>query len=331
MAENPNGRPPKGLFVGLATVDLTYPVEAIPGRNAKISVGSQYIAAGGPATNAAATFAFLGGRSALVTAVGVHPLGKMIRHDLDDHSVALHDVAPRRAEPPPVSSIMVLRATGERTVVSANAAAFSSLEAEFNPRWLQGVSVVQVDGHYMPLCISGARMARLRGIPVVLESGSWKEGMAELLPFTDIAICSDDYRPPDCRDNHDVMEFLAAQGIRRLAITRGASPVLWVDNRERGKIAVKKIHPIDTLGAGDIFHGAFCYYACQGLGFRQALAAAARGYLFVPLPGHSLVDEGVSTQLIPGQQKPGRQQIPGSAANSSSHLRLRKPECVDSA
>lgn len=275
MAENPNRRRPKGLFLGLATVDLTYPVEEIPGRNAKISVPSQHIAAGGPATNAAVTFAFLGGRSALVTAVGAHPLGTVIRHDLDHSSVALHDVARRRPEGPPVSSIMVLQSTGERTVVSANAAAFSPLNAQFNPRWLQGVFIVQVDGHYMPLCIAGARMARSQGIPVVLESGSWKDGMAELLPFIDIAICSDDYRPPRCRDDKDVLEFLAGQGIRQVAITRGAAPIRFVDHRERGKIAVKKIRPIDTLGAGDIFHGAFCYYACQGQGFRQALAAAA--------------------------------------------------------
>ena len=276
MVKNPSRRRPTGLFIGLATVDLTYPVDEIPGRNAKISVVSQHIAAGGPATNAAVTFAFLGGRSTLVTAVGAHPLGNVIRRDLLQCSVVLHDVGRRRQEPPPVSSIMVLNRTGERTVVSANAAAFSPLRAQLNPRWLNGVSVVQVDGHYMTLCIAGARTARARGIPVVLESGSWKDGMAELLPFIDIAICSDDYRPPGCHDENDVLEFLAARGIRRVAITRGAAAIRFADNHERSTIAVGKIRPVDTLGAGDIFHGAFCYYACLGQDFREALAAAAR-------------------------------------------------------
>jgi sugar/nucleoside kinase (ribokinase family) len=277
MAEHPTRRRPKGLFLGLATVDITYPVAKIPGRNAKISVPSQHLAAGGPATNAAITFAFLGGRSSLVTAVGAHPLGSVIHHDLEVAGVALHDVARRRQEAPPVSSIMVLEHTGERTVVSANAAAFSPLEAQIDPRWLQGASIVQVDGHYMTLCIAGARMAHSRRIPVVLESGSWKDGMAELLPFVDIAICSDDYRPPGCRDHNDAVEFLAAQGIRQVAMTRGAAPICFVDNGERGRIAVEKIRPIDTLGAGDVFHGAFCYYASlPRQDFRQALAAAAK-------------------------------------------------------
>lgn len=73
------------------------------------------------------------------------------------------------------------------------------------------------------------------------------------------------------------MEFLAAQGIRQVAITRGAAPIRFVDNGERGRIAVEKIRPIDTLGAGDVFHGAFCYYASlPRQDFRQALAAAAK-------------------------------------------------------
>jgi sugar/nucleoside kinase (ribokinase family) len=270
-------RSPKGLFVGLATVDLTYTVDKIPRRNEKISVPGQIITAGGPSANAAITFAFLGGRSTLASAVGANPLSAIIRYDLSQSAVLLHDVARRRKDPPPVSSIMVLRSTGERTVVSANATIFSPIGGAFNSRWLQGVSIVQVDGHYMSLCIAAAQQARARGIPVVLESGSWKDGMTDLLPFIHAAVCSHDYRPPGCRDSRDVFEFLAAQGIARVAITRGAGPIAFRDQGKSGSVAVEKINPVDTLGAGDIFHGAFCYYASQpGAGFADSLTAAAR-------------------------------------------------------
>ncbi len=287
---------PKGLFVGLATVDLSYAVDEIPRRNQKISVPGQHTAAGGPATNAAVTFAFLGGRATLVTAVGSHPLGTIIRDDLEKFDVVLHDLARRRKEAPPVSSIMVHRETGERTVVSANADVFSPIRTEFNPLWLRGVQILQVDGHYMPLCIAAARLAHGRGIPVVLDSGSWKEGMAELLRFVDIAICSDDYRPPGCRNIDDVLEFFAARGIRQAAITRGASGIRFLDGGERGTIAVEKIRAVDTLGAGDIFHGGFCYYAAQpDYSFRDALAAAARAATFsCRSPGTRLWMEKVS-------------------------------------
>jgi len=277
MTAHVQHRHPGGLFVGLATVDISYTVEEIPRRNQKISVAGQQVSCGGPSANAAATFAFLGGRASLVTGVGAHPLSSIIRDDAKRFSITLHDFAQGRREAPPVSSIMVLRGTGERTVVSANAAVFSSINAKFNPRWLSGVAILQVDGHYMPLCVAAARAARERGIPVVLDSGSWKKGMNELLRFVDVAICSEDYRPPGCRDTQDVFEFLGARGIRRIAITRGSRGVRFVDRGERGAIAAAKLRAVDTLGAGDIFHGAFCYYVSQpGCEFRDALAAAAR-------------------------------------------------------
>ncbi len=277
MRVNHRHHRPAGLFVGLATVDISYTVDEIPHRNQKISVAGQQLSAGGPSANAAATFAFLGGRASLLSAAGAHPLGTVIRDDVERFSIKLHDLARKRIEAPPLSSIMVLRRTGERALVSANAAVFSSIPAKFNPRWLHGVSIVQVDGHYMQLCIAAARAAQERGIPVVLDSGSWKTGMDRLLPHIAIAICSDDYRPPGCRDVEDVLDFLGERGIGRIAITRGGSATRFLDRDEKGTMPVCKIRAVDTLGAGDVFHGAFCYYISQpGYNFRDALSAAAR-------------------------------------------------------
>jgi sugar/nucleoside kinase (ribokinase family) len=258
---NPSG--PKGLFVGLSTVDILYTIEQLPRRDEKISVGGQQLSAGGPAANAAVTFAFLGGRADLVTAIGSHPLARVIRDDLRAHSVRLHDLVEADSTPPPVSSIMVERRTGERAVVSANAAVFATVDANFNPRWLRGASVLLVDGHYMPMCIAAARAARQRGIPVVMDSGSWKTGMDRLLPCLDIAICSKTFRPPGCRSTREVFDFLAAQGITRIAITGGPSPIRTLEEGTSASIAVENVCALDTLGAGDIFHGAFCYYASQ--------------------------------------------------------------------
>lgn len=266
----------RALFIGLATIDLLYVVDEIPGRNAKISVSGQQITSGGPAANAAVTFAALGGSSTLVTAVGQHALAAVIRDEMRTFSVALHDLAANQSAAPPVSSILVLRNTGERTVVSANARAFSPLSLVFEPRWFEGVSLLLVDGHYMQLCINAAHLARSRKIPVVLDSGSWKEDMEALLPCVDIAICSDDFRPPDCRDDKDALEFLVRAGIARVAITRGEAPIHYCEDGVAGEIPVEQVLARDTLGAGDIFHGAFCFWVCNGHTFTDALKFAAQ-------------------------------------------------------
>ncbi len=264
------------LFVGLATVDLLYVVDEIPRPNAKISVPGQQITSGGPAANAALTFAALGGTSTLVTAVGQHPLAAAIREEMRRFSVALHDIAPDQSAAPPVSSILVLRNTGERTVVSANATAFPPFSFGFDPQWFAGVSVLLVDGHYMELCIRAAQLARSRKIPVVLDSGSWKQDMEVLLPCVDIAICSDDFRPPGCVDDRDALDFLVRAGIARAVITRGAAPIRYRQDGVAGEIPVEQVLARDTLGAGDIFHGAFCFRICQGYAFTDALKFAAQ-------------------------------------------------------
>jgi len=265
-----------GVFVGLSAVDITYMVDELPRRNQKISVPRQRIGAGGPSLNAAVTFAQLGGRATLVSAVGSNSLAQVIREDLKRYGVKLDDVAQEHTEPPPLSSIMVLHRTGERSVVSANAAAFSGVPEKVDLRVIRSAAILQVDGHFMPMCIAAASMAQEHNVPVVLDSGSWKPGMSKLLRFVDIVICSDDFRPPGCSSREEVFGYLKKHGISQIAITRGASSILFVDNGKRGNVPVKRVRAKDTLGAGDIFHGAFCFYKATGAGFREALRAAAR-------------------------------------------------------
>jgi sugar/nucleoside kinase (ribokinase family) len=136
----------RSLFVGLSTVDMIYEVDHIPAADEKLSVVGQHIEAGGPATNAAVTFAYLGGRSTLITAVGKHPLGTIIQQDLGRFGISCYDVGSAQCAPPPVSSVFIIPASGARTVVSANANAFSSVDYHCDVDWFESVSVVMVDG-----------------------------------------------------------------------------------------------------------------------------------------------------------------------------------------
>jgi sugar/nucleoside kinase (ribokinase family) len=252
---------PQGCFVGLCTVDLAYVVAEFPGPNLKVSATQQELTAGGPAANAAVTFSFLGGEASLITALGRHTLAKVAWEDLEKHGVAVHDLATATELAPALSSICVHAQTGDRTVVSANASALAASPCKFDPEDLDGINILLVDGHHMPLCIAAARAARERGITVVLDGGSWKEGMSDLLPLADIAICSEDFAPHP-------------QGVRKIAITRGNKPIQWSTPESSGEIPVPQIQAKDTSGAGDIFHGAFCWAYARGFEFTQALEIA---------------------------------------------------------
>jgi sulfofructose kinase len=261
-----------GLFAGLATVDLVYRVAAVPGPDEKVTALSQDLAAGGPAANAAVTFAALGGRARLLTALGSHPLARFAAGELASQGVEVLDLTPDDPRPPTVSSVYVAERSGARSVVSANAAGRTAV---FPEEHTLSADVVLADGHHPEIAVGAARWAREQGIPVVLDGGSWKPVLERLLPLTDVAICSADFRFPG-RD--DTAEAVAERGPELVAVTAGAGPVRWRDGRERGEVAVPVVEAVDTLGAGDVFHGAFAYAwaAGPGQGFADALAFAGR-------------------------------------------------------
>ena len=279
-----------GLFVGLTTLDLIYGVAHLPQSNEKQTAADLAIAAGGPATNAAVTFRHLGNQAKLMSAVGQHPLTGLVRADLATQQVELVDLAPDRIDPLPLSSIMVTAKTGDRAVVSRNAMNLQSEVHQIPPNVLQGVDIVLIDGHQLEVSVAIAQAAQRRKIPVVLDGGSWKPGLEKVLPFIDYAVCSANFVLPKSVWQGELAEYLRAVASPDIAITQGGEPIVYVTQTQLGEIPVPTIQPIDTLGAGDIFHGAFCHWilhtdfvtalakasdvaalACQSFGTRQWL------------------------------------------------------------
>lgn len=263
-----------GLFVGLMTLDLVYLVNRPPTANEKRVASDYTVAAGGPATNAAVAFSYLGSQASVLGALGAHPVTPLILADLHRCAVALADLDPTRVEPPPVSSIMVTEKTGERAVVSINAAKRQATADHIPADCLKDIAVVLIDGHQMEVGRTIAAEARTRKIPIVIDGGSWKPGFETVLPFADYVICSANFYPPNCQTPEDVVGYLASLGIPHIAITRGQHPILYRTETQSGQIDVPVVHAIDTLGAGDFFHGAFCHAILQE-DFRDALAIAA--------------------------------------------------------
>lgn len=263
-----------GLFVGLVTLDLVYQTAGPPSNNQKIVASDYTVSAGGPATNAAVTFAHLGNQAKLLGVVGQHPIHHLIRADLADYQVAIADLNPTYSEPPPVSSIIVTQTTGERAIVSLNARKSQAASTTIPSGILQGVDIVLIDGHQIEVGQAIAQLAQANKIPVILDGGSWKPGLEKVLPYVNYAVCSADFRPPDCQGSAQILNYLSDIGIPQIAITHGGKPIEYVSPDQAGWLEVPQVRAVDTLGAGDVFHGAFCHYILQG-GFATALTQAA--------------------------------------------------------
>ncbi|NEP17275.1 MAG: sugar kinase [Leptolyngbya sp. SIO4C1] len=259
----------QGLFVGLMTLDYLYQAEHPPAANEKVVALQAAVAAGGPATNAAVAFSQLGGQATVMGKLGQHPIASLIKADLAQWQVEVNDLATGQDLPPPVSSIVVTQATGDRAVISHNAV---GRQAEAPNLAELACDVVLIDGHQMQVGSAIAALARSQHIPVVVDAGSWKPGFEQVLTQADVVIASASFQPPD---RSKPMAYLESLDIPQIAITHGAQPVIVSHRGIRSQLLVPSAAVVDTLGAGDIFHGAFCWFYPEQ-SFTAALAAAGR-------------------------------------------------------
>ena len=265
-----------GLFVGMLTLDFLYLTDTYPQKNQKVVAKDYAVTAGGPATNAAVSFSHFGNRSNLLAVLGNHPITQLIKSDLDNYEINILDVEKNRSEPPPVSSIITTEKTGDRSVISINATKFQIDGKDIYPEIIEGVDIVLIDGHQMSASLEIAKLARVKKIPIVIDGGSWKPGFEEVLPLADYVICSANFYPPKCNVRVEVFSYLSRLNIPYFAITDGGKAIEYVNAGYFGRLKVPKVKAVDTLGAGDIFHGAFCHYILQEKSFIDALESAAK-------------------------------------------------------
>ena len=109
--------------------------------------------------------------------------------------------------------------------------------------------MVLLDGHHPELALAVAKAAKAAGVPVVLDAGSWKPVLDELLPLVDVAACSAHFTAPE--------PGLHQRGVPTVITTAGPGPVRWsTADGSSGEVPVPAVEARDTLGAGDVWHGA---------------------------------------------------------------------------
>lgn len=264
----------KGLFLGLLTIDLQFIVENYPPLNTKVKAKEFEINVGGPATNAAVTYANLGGKAGLITAIGKNHFRPMIYADLRNFEINVVDLIPEVSVLPTFASVVTHKESGERTIFSYHPPKIIYDEKKISSDFKEG-DILLVDGFHINYAIAMAKLAKSMKIPVVFDGGSWKENMDELLAYVDIAICSENFHPPGTKDSETVIEYLKNKNIQKVAITRGNRPIFYMEDNNKNEISVPQKKVVDTLGAGDVFHGAFCFYYQESLDFESSLIKAS--------------------------------------------------------
>lgn len=234
----------KAVFIGLTGMDYVYYLDSFPEENGKCKSSdySRYI--GGPAANAAITYAALGGDATLITAYGNSAESRIISEELSSYGVKVINVSSGEDKHPGISTICIT-GEGKRTIISGQSVYES---VDISGIELSGYDLALFDCNQQDISIP---LLDKVSCPIVLDAGSYKPNVERFLEKASIVISSEQFRDNEGRNIFE----MPYDNIFMRAITRGEKSIL---TRE-GEIPVNSVECVDSLAAGDIFHGAFCY------------------------------------------------------------------------
>ncbi|MCK1357632.1 sugar kinase [Bradyrhizobium sp. 199] len=270
---------PRILCIGIPVRDLTFRVEAVPVPGSKANATHLAEICGGNALNAAIAIARLGGRVAFAGPMGDarEMSSDFILERMTAEGIETSHIVRMPAASTPVSAI-IIDATGERTLTIYRDPALWTVELGDADKLLDDCQAVLVESRCAAFSIPLCTEARRRGLPVVVgvdRSMSLQDGL--LTAASHLLFASEQVQETaGITDDGGALRLLAKLTPAFLAATRGPRGTIWLNETgELEETAAFPVQAVDTLGAGDVFHGAFTLGTAEGEGLRQALRFAA--------------------------------------------------------
>lgn len=261
----------RALFIGRSVLDVTALVEEFPGPDDKAKALANDLIPGGSSLNAAVVFAHLGGHATLATSMGAAGLVRdLVADDLRTHGVNLHDICNSPDYHIPISSVISTRSLGTRMIINDAQDDCSQLK-DCRDLFAGDHDLIQLDQYERPFVEKHLEDIRSFDGIVILDGGSWKDWSPDFLRLADIPVVSEVFLPEGPQEFAAMCSDL---GLSRWAITRGVDGVIWRDGDMSGEIPALTVSAVDTLGAGDVFHGAFCHGYAETGSFVEALNSA---------------------------------------------------------
>ncbi len=261
--------------VGLNATDTMLFVPHFPAYGGKVPFSGEMLSPGGQVATAMVACAKLGLRAKYIGAVGDDERGRVQMESLRRSGVNLDHVQQRRNCPNQSAYIVIDQATGERTVFWSRPECLRILPEEIAPDQIAGAKLLHIDGHDTPAVEHAARIAHENEIPVTVDVDTIYPGFDRVLPLIDYLIASSEFPTRWTRIEDPFAALTAIQrrhNIGVAAMTLGAHGALALHEGRWIYSPGFIVDCLDTTGAGDVFHGAFCYSVLQKMSLADALA-----------------------------------------------------------
>ena len=264
------------LCVGVLVLDAIFHVDALPSGGEKMLGHGMSEAIGGPAAIGGLTAVRLGGQAALLSRVGDDRIGDTIMEGFKQAGLDVAYVEVAAGLTSSFSAVAVDPA-GERQIVNYTDPRLHDATPERLPE-IARFDAVLVDTIYPMAAIPALRAAKAAGIPSVVDFDvNPKTGASEVLDLAShILFSRQGLRSlTGLTDAEAGLRALAGRCRGWLGVTLGEAGVAWLDSGALRRLPAYRVEVVDTLGAGDVFHGAFVFALTRKLAEEDALRFAA--------------------------------------------------------
>jgi len=266
----------KIVCVGLACLDYLFRVPKLPDTGGKFFADNYAAAPGGPAAAAAITAAALGHESIFIGRLGDDRVGQDIIRFLNERNVDTRYINRIKEQPSQVSSVAIDN-TGERQIIN-----YSSSNLDPDPGWIPAAIIKNADFllgdvRWPEGTECALQLARRYAVPSLLDADIAPVDISGLVCLATYSIFSQ-RGLETVSAKKDIIEALtavSALGSVWPAVTLGEKGSYWLEHGQLRYCPAEKIEPVDTCGAGDVFHGAFAVAMAESMSIEQSMRFAS--------------------------------------------------------
>ena len=261
--------------IGQCSLDYIGQIPSYPPPDIKCEFSNLVVQGGGPVATALVALKRWGIDGYMAGVAGDDDFGKNILASLVNEDVDTGGIQVRESEHSQFAFIVSEPTRARRTIFWQRPTGSPLQPEELDVKLLMKSSALHTDGLFPEASLYACRKAKEAGLPVMVDAGTLRDGMLEIIRVSNCVITSEVFSNAFAETPQETCRKLADMGVQLAGVTLGAKGyVALID----GRFIRKEAYParvIDTTGCGDVFHAGVTYGIIQGWNAEKSMDLGA--------------------------------------------------------
>lgn len=251
------------IGLGMASLDILIQTHELPTWDNGVQLDAIALDGGGPAATAIVAAQRLGVSTGFIGTYGTDRLGQIKINTLVENGVDVSRCIQIPGAENQAILVTVNSKNGERKFSSTKSPAIPLQRSHLDKNYITQADILHLDGYHPQAALQAAIWMKEKGKTVVLDgsatNGPISDDLQALVRIADILICGHGFGRALTSEAD-----LSAAGLKILEMgprivvqTEGEHGCFTITREEQFYTHAFDVCPVDTTGAGDVFHGAF--------------------------------------------------------------------------